>query len=69
MRPAPDAERACRVCGCTDAHACVGGCHWIGADLCSECSWGGPAASRGPGPDDAYDPDLDPMDPREGEFS
>lgn len=33
-------ERACRECGCTDAHACtVNGepCHWVGDDLCSAC--------------------------------
>lgn len=29
----------CRVCGCTDARACVGGCTWLdeGHTLCSEC--------------------------------
>jgi ParB/RepB/Spo0J family partition protein len=33
----------CRVCGCTEAHACPGGCYWVeqpGADglgLCSRC--------------------------------
>jgi hypothetical protein len=31
------AVRACRVCGCTDAQACPGGCSWAGADLCSAC--------------------------------
>lgn len=31
------AERACRVCGCTDTHACPGGCWWVDADLCSAC--------------------------------
>lgn len=29
--------RTCRVCGCTDDHACPGGCWWIDEDLCSEC--------------------------------
>jgi ferredoxin len=29
--------RACRVCGCTDDHACPVGCFWIEDDLCSEC--------------------------------
>lgn len=28
---------ACRVCGCTEAKACPGGCHWIEPDLCSAC--------------------------------
>jgi hypothetical protein len=27
----------CRGCGCTDAHACPGGCSWVGPDLCSTC--------------------------------
>jgi hypothetical protein len=30
----------CRVCGCTDDHACMtseGPCHWVGSDLCSAC--------------------------------
>lgn len=31
------AERRCKVCGCTDAHACPEGCHWVEADLCSSC--------------------------------
>lgn len=34
------AVRTCRVCGCTDAKACVderGPCWWVGADLCSHC--------------------------------
>lgn len=35
--------RACRVCGCTDDHACVTAgtpCHWLSAgdDLCSACA-------------------------------
>jgi hypothetical protein len=30
--------RACRVCGCTDARACPGGCYWIAEDLCSACA-------------------------------
>lgn len=29
--------RTCRVCGCTDAEACPGGCSWAEADLCSTC--------------------------------
>lgn len=38
--------RRCRSCGCTDAHACPGGCSWVEADLCSACT---PATST-PGP-------------------
>ncbi|MGH0054172.1 MAG: hypothetical protein ACQ5SW_12350 [Sphaerochaetaceae bacterium] len=30
--------RACRVCGCTDYHACAEGCYWVEADLCSACA-------------------------------
>lgn len=37
-------DRHCRVCGCTDARACPGGCTWVEADLCSKCV--GRAASR-----------------------
>lgn len=38
--PLPDRHgktevRTCRVCGCTDARACEGGCSWIEKDLCS----------------------------------
>jgi len=29
--------RRCRVCGCTDANACPGGCSWVAPDLCSAC--------------------------------
>lgn len=36
-------QRRCRVCGCTDGHACQGGCYWIGPTLCSRC---GPKPSR-----------------------
>jgi hypothetical protein len=32
-----EAERTCRVCGCTDLNACTGGCAWVDADLCSAC--------------------------------
>jgi len=28
----------CRVCGCTNEHACDGGCSWVDIDLCSKCS-------------------------------
>ncbi len=33
--------RKCRVCGCTDDHACMtneGPCHWVEEDLCSACA-------------------------------
>lgn len=33
------AKQRCRVCGCTDARACPGGCSWVELDLCSAC-WG-----------------------------
>lgn len=36
--PRPLAERVCRVCGCTQNHACEGGCWWINDDLCSSCA-------------------------------
>jgi ParB family chromosome partitioning protein len=29
---------ACRVCGCTEAEACDGGCSWTEPGLCSECT-------------------------------
>lgn len=29
--------RSCRVCGCTDDHACESGCYWVEPDLCSAC--------------------------------
>ncbi|WP_371380884.1 hypothetical protein [Sporomusa aerivorans] len=28
----------CRVCGCTDNHACPGGCYWVEEGLCSACA-------------------------------
>jgi hypothetical protein len=31
-------ERKCRVCGCTDSHACPSGCYWVEEDLCSACA-------------------------------
>jgi hypothetical protein len=31
--------RRCGVCGCTDDHACQGGCSWVSPDLCSRCAW------------------------------
>jgi len=36
--PAADVRR-CGVCGCTDDHACQGGCSWVSPDLCSRCAW------------------------------
>ena len=30
--------RTCRYCGCTDDHACEGGCWWIAAEVCSSCA-------------------------------
>lgn len=36
--------RACRACGCTDARACPGGCHWVEPDLCSACQAKGTAS-------------------------
>lgn len=30
-------EQVCRVCGCTENNACLGGCHWVEEDLCSQC--------------------------------
>ena len=31
-------ERVCRVCGCTQNNACLGGCWWVDVDLCSSCA-------------------------------
>lgn len=28
----------CRVCGCTEADACLHGCCWVEEDLCSVCA-------------------------------
>lgn len=28
----------CRVCGCTDEHACDGGCGWAADGLCTSCA-------------------------------
>lgn len=36
--------RVCRGCGCSDLHACPGGCYWVLFDIetpsgvCSECA-------------------------------
>jgi protein gp37 len=32
-----DDQPTCRRCGCTQDHACPGGCSWIDGDLCSAC--------------------------------
>lgn len=37
-RGEPLMGRVCRVCGCTDDHACPGGCYWVEEDLCSACA-------------------------------
>lgn len=29
--------RFCKVCGCSQDHACAGGCYWVTSDLCSNC--------------------------------
>jgi hypothetical protein len=31
-------ESQCRVCGCTDALPCPGGCHWVKPNLCGRCA-------------------------------
>lgn len=38
LEEALDAQRRCRVCGCTDYNACICGCGWVADDLCSECA-------------------------------
>lgn len=30
----------CEACGCTDAQACPGGCHWVRPGMCSACALG-----------------------------
>ncbi|MEG0854567.1 MAG: AAA family ATPase [Angelakisella sp.] len=30
--------KKCRVCGCTNDHACPGGCYWVETNLCSRCA-------------------------------
>lgn len=27
----------CKFCGCSDGHACLGGCHWVEPNVCSNC--------------------------------
>ena len=34
----PLEEPTCRECGCTDDHACEGGCYWVEEGLCSNCA-------------------------------
>lgn len=29
--------RFCKICGCTQDHACAGGCYWVTDDICSNC--------------------------------
>lgn len=31
-------DRKCVICGCTDDHACEGGCYWVYPKLCSVCA-------------------------------
>lgn len=43
MSEDPGSGAACRECGCTDDHACDGGCWWApdhpdGGRLCSQCA-------------------------------
>lgn len=50
-------ELICRVCGCTDDHACEGGCWW--ADLDEWFARGGPLCSACVKPEDRqYTTDL-----------
>jgi hypothetical protein len=36
--PADAATKSCRQCGCTELHACPGGCGWAEPDLCTACA-------------------------------
>lgn len=36
--PADAATQSCRQCGCTDLHACPGGCGWAEPGLCTTCA-------------------------------
>jgi len=41
----PDtSEWKCAMCGCSDEHACEGGCSWSGPNLCSKCEPKAPGA-------------------------
>lgn len=34
--------QSCELCGCTNEHACPGGCQWIDepdCTICSQCAW------------------------------
>lgn len=33
-----EVPRVCRVCKCTDASPCAGGCSWVEEGLCSACA-------------------------------
>jgi hypothetical protein len=45
--------RTCRACGCTDDHACEGGCWWVGDDICSACAeWPAEPWVTSDGPED-----------------
>ena len=44
-KPNKPNEQQCRVCGCTQNHACPGGCYWVEPDLCSQCAGTPEAAS------------------------
>lgn len=35
--PPDDQVPTCRICGCTENNACMGGCYWVQPDLCSSC--------------------------------
>jgi hypothetical protein len=43
-RSRPGPSRRCRGCGCTDDHACPGGCAWHDLDLAG--GHGGPLCTR-----------------------
>ena len=62
VSPPDPAVARCRVCGCTEDHACPGGCYWVddpqGGDLCSACL-----------PDEAEGEDLDEGDDFAAEFA
>jgi hypothetical protein len=55
----------CRVCGCTDSHACVddevGPCWWVELDLCSHCAEPAIVAAE-------YDHILSTLSPMESAF-
>lgn len=45
MRNSLLGRRICRICGCWELEACVGGCSWVEEDLCSACVGKGAAPS------------------------